>query len=141
MPTSCVQQFHCGTHAPIWLNGVHPSIADGEVVRTACVNIPSYNPLEVNISTFFILNDKGIYIYVNKMIKRNQEEQKSLLINQSIQNWGIQKPCISRGEQIHIPKYFVSCRITNPQHKLGLPLTVTFRHSPSIVTMNPSKPK
>ena len=38
MPTSCVSQLHCGTHHPIWLNGAHPTPAEGEVPRQACVN-------------------------------------------------------------------------------------------------------
>lgn len=25
MPESCVATFHCGTQAPIWLNGQHPT--------------------------------------------------------------------------------------------------------------------
>ena len=38
MPTSCVQQYHCGTNAPVWLNGALPSVAEGEAPRTACIN-------------------------------------------------------------------------------------------------------
>ncbi|KAK3101128.1 hypothetical protein FSP39_001163, partial [Pinctada imbricata] len=38
MPTSCVQQYHCGTHAPIWMNGAYPSVHDGIVQREACIN-------------------------------------------------------------------------------------------------------
>ncbi|KAI8520909.1 Oncoprotein-induced transcript 3 protein [Branchiostoma belcheri] len=28
--------YRCGTHAPIWMNGQHPSVADGEVSRQTC---------------------------------------------------------------------------------------------------------
>ncbi|XP_078698216.1 oncoprotein-induced transcript 3 protein-like isoform X2 [Branchiostoma floridae x Branchiostoma belcheri] len=37
MPTQRPQSTHrCGTHAPMWMNGQHPSVADGEVSRQAC---------------------------------------------------------------------------------------------------------
>ncbi|XP_056012796.1 von Willebrand factor D and EGF domain-containing protein-like isoform X1 [Ostrea edulis] len=39
MPTSCVAQYHCGTHFPLWMQGSHPSQADGIVHRKACSNI------------------------------------------------------------------------------------------------------
>ncbi|KAK3583345.1 hypothetical protein CHS0354_038958 [Potamilus streckersoni] len=39
MPESCVQPYHCGTHAPIWMNGAHPTVAEGIVTREACGNI------------------------------------------------------------------------------------------------------
>ena len=38
MPETKVGEGHCGTIAPIWMRGQHPSIAEGIVVRTACVN-------------------------------------------------------------------------------------------------------
>ncbi|XP_061164841.1 von Willebrand factor D and EGF domain-containing protein-like [Saccostrea echinata] len=39
MPTSCVTQYHCGTHFPLWMQGSHPSQTDGIVHRKACSNI------------------------------------------------------------------------------------------------------
>ena len=36
MPESCVKERHCGTHAPGWLNGSHPTMADGAVKRKVC---------------------------------------------------------------------------------------------------------
>ena len=36
MPTYCVPKNRCGTHAPGWLNGSHPSVADGVVTRRVC---------------------------------------------------------------------------------------------------------
>ncbi|KAG8558068.1 hypothetical protein GDO81_016845 [Engystomops pustulosus] len=36
MPETCISSFSCGTHAPMWLNGVHPTTSDGIVNRTAC---------------------------------------------------------------------------------------------------------
>ncbi|KAL2101854.1 hypothetical protein ACEWY4_003615 [Coilia grayii] len=38
MPTGCVPILHCGTAAPIWMNGPHPSPADGEVTRQLCTS-------------------------------------------------------------------------------------------------------
>ncbi|ETE63222.1 Oncoprotein-induced transcript 3 protein, partial [Ophiophagus hannah] len=36
MPTFCIPENHCGTHAPIWLNGSHPQESEGIVQRQAC---------------------------------------------------------------------------------------------------------
>ena len=36
MPTSSVPINHCGTHAPGWMNGQHPSKNDGPVSRKVC---------------------------------------------------------------------------------------------------------
>ncbi|CAH3175999.1 unnamed protein product [Porites lobata] len=36
MPTSCPPTGRCGTSAPGWLNGGHPTVADGQVSRQVC---------------------------------------------------------------------------------------------------------
>ncbi|XP_022797785.1 uncharacterized protein LOC111336033 [Stylophora pistillata] len=36
IPESCVPKRSCGTHAPGWLNGTHPSVQEGIVVRQVC---------------------------------------------------------------------------------------------------------
>lgn len=36
MPTSCPPENHCGAHAPGWMQGSHPTQADGIVTRTVC---------------------------------------------------------------------------------------------------------
>ena len=36
MPTSCVGKNRCSSHAPGWLSGSHPSVADGAVHATVC---------------------------------------------------------------------------------------------------------
>ena len=36
MATSCPPGGRCGAVAPGWLNGGHPTVADGQVSRTVC---------------------------------------------------------------------------------------------------------
>ena len=36
MPTQCVPKNQCGTHAPGWLTGGHPTVAQGAVSRKVC---------------------------------------------------------------------------------------------------------
>ena len=36
MPSSCVARYYCGTHAPGWLVGGHPTVAQGIVSRKVC---------------------------------------------------------------------------------------------------------
>ncbi|XP_028651045.1 oncoprotein-induced transcript 3 protein [Erpetoichthys calabaricus] len=36
MPTFCIHENHCGTHAPIWMNGSHPQESDGIIQIQAC---------------------------------------------------------------------------------------------------------
>ena len=36
MPTACVPINRCNTHAPGWLNGNHPTMADGQVTKQVC---------------------------------------------------------------------------------------------------------
>ncbi|XP_069841014.1 uromodulin-like [Dendropsophus ebraccatus] len=38
IPEYCVPSGTCGIDTPIWLNGAHPTIVDGIVSQTACVN-------------------------------------------------------------------------------------------------------
>ncbi|KAM3916068.1 uromodulin-like [Leptodactylus fuscus] len=38
MPETCTAAYRCGTHAPMWLNGLHPTASDGIVNRTACAS-------------------------------------------------------------------------------------------------------
>ena len=61
MPEKTVPEFHCGTHDPIWLNGRHPTVAEGNVVRQVCVNSFGF----VCVDTFDInVTDCGdFYVY------------------------------------------------------------------------------
>ncbi|XP_042624027.1 uncharacterized protein LOC109054573 [Cyprinus carpio] len=36
MPDTCVDEYSCGTYAPLWLNGGHPTVEDGVVTRDVC---------------------------------------------------------------------------------------------------------
>ncbi|XP_077438230.1 oncoprotein-induced transcript 3 protein isoform X1 [Vanacampus margaritifer] len=38
MPTFCISENHCGTHAPIWLNGNHPRPQEGIVTLPVCAS-------------------------------------------------------------------------------------------------------
>ncbi|TNN66702.1 Oncoprotein-induced transcript 3 protein [Liparis tanakae] len=38
MPTFCISEDHCGTHAPIWLNGSHPHPHQGVVTLPVCAS-------------------------------------------------------------------------------------------------------
>ncbi|XP_061646627.1 oncoprotein-induced transcript 3 protein isoform X2 [Phyllopteryx taeniolatus] len=38
MPTFCISENHCGTHAPIWLNGSHPQPQEGIVTLPVCAS-------------------------------------------------------------------------------------------------------
>lgn len=36
MPTTCPKMRHCGTYAPGWMSGRHPTVAEGVVTRKVC---------------------------------------------------------------------------------------------------------
>ena len=36
MPTKCVPSNYCGAHAPGWMQGAHPTKAEGAVTRKVC---------------------------------------------------------------------------------------------------------
>ena len=38
MPDKCVLMYRCGTEYPGWLNGTHPTVAEGVVTRKVCYN-------------------------------------------------------------------------------------------------------
>ncbi|XP_072272967.1 uncharacterized protein, partial [Pyxicephalus adspersus] len=38
IPEYCVPFYSCGTHAPIWMNGSHPTIENGIISHTGCAN-------------------------------------------------------------------------------------------------------
>uniref|UniRef100_UPI00398EDDFC uncharacterized protein F26C11.3-like isoform X2 n=1 Tax=Pristiophorus japonicus TaxID=55135 RepID=UPI00398EDDFC len=38
IPETEVPSYHCSANAPGWLNGIHPTVGQGEVTRTVCFN-------------------------------------------------------------------------------------------------------
>ena len=36
MPNKCVLMYRCGTEHPAWLDGTHPTVAEGVVTRKVC---------------------------------------------------------------------------------------------------------
>ena len=61
MPTECVQGERCGTAMPGWLNGAHPTVADGEESRTVCFQFNSqccYESYKISVK-----NCTSYYIY------------------------------------------------------------------------------
>ncbi|XP_026107241.1 uncharacterized protein LOC113079242 [Carassius auratus] len=42
IPDTCVDQYSCGTAAPLWIRGGHPTVQDGVVTRGVCGHWISY---------------------------------------------------------------------------------------------------
>ncbi|XP_060568567.1 oncoprotein-induced transcript 3 protein-like [Ruditapes philippinarum] len=61
IPTTCVSEYHCGTHAPFWMNGTHPTVADDIVVKQICGSI-SMNCCRYE-STIRVKNCGAFYVY------------------------------------------------------------------------------
>ncbi|XP_069468280.1 oncoprotein-induced transcript 3 protein isoform X2 [Ambystoma mexicanum] len=62
MPTFCIPENHCGTHAPIWLNGSHPSESEGIVQRHACASF-NMNCCQWNTTVDIKACPGGYYVY------------------------------------------------------------------------------
>ena len=61
MAESCVDEYHCGTDVPGWLNGPHPGVADGRVQRRVCF---TYQGICCSDSTYIsVRNCGGFYVY------------------------------------------------------------------------------
>lgn len=63
MPTSVVSPKRCGTSAPIWINGVHPSEQDGAVDQKACINFFGINGGCADSFYIKIRNCGTFYVY------------------------------------------------------------------------------
>jgi len=61
MPTKCVAMNHCGTHAPGWLSGSHPTQAQGMVTRKVCYHWNNKCCLWSN--NIRVRNCGGFYVY------------------------------------------------------------------------------
>ena len=61
IPEEIVPENHCETHAPIWLNGGHPTKKGENVVRQACVHFfdnGCFDSFDINIT-----NCGGYFVY------------------------------------------------------------------------------
>ncbi|XP_071379048.1 oncoprotein-induced transcript 3 protein [Centroberyx affinis] len=62
MPTFCISENLCGTHAPIWLNGSHPQPRDGIVTLSVCASFND-NCCHWNASVEVKACAGGYYVY------------------------------------------------------------------------------
>ena len=66
MPTTRVQAFSCGTDWPGWLDGAHPTVEDGDVLRTVCF---SDRPTGCKYTTEISVKNCGSYfIYKQQQV-------------------------------------------------------------------------
>jgi len=69
MPDKCVLKYRCGTRRPGWLNGVHPTVAEGVVTRKVCYSVFHdccfrNNSIKVkNCSSFYVYELQGTCSY------------------------------------------------------------------------------
>ena len=71
MADKCVPINRCGTHAPGWLSGAHPTVAEGAVTRKVCYHwnynccLWSNNITVKNCGAFFVYElQKTSYCYL-----------------------------------------------------------------------------
>ena len=60
MATSCPPKDRCDTNAPGWMNGTHPTVADGQVNRTVCFHWGNCCYWSTNIK---VRNCGSYYVY------------------------------------------------------------------------------
>ena len=63
LPDSKIDPGHCGTIAPIWMRGQHPSAADGIVDRVACVNFNGMLNGCLVVINIKVKNCNGFFVY------------------------------------------------------------------------------
>ena len=67
MPETVVQPLHCGTHEPIWLNGKHPTVTEGNVALTVCISSSGdscFDSFKINVKNcggYFVYHLKPLY--------------------------------------------------------------------------------
>ena len=60
IPESCPRQWSCGTHAPGWLSGKHPTVLEGVVTQKVCYHWSSgcctwHNNIKIrNCSSYYV---------------------------------------------------------------------------------------
>ena len=69
MADKCVPMDHCGTKYPRWLNGTHPTVAEGVVICAVCLHKSSiccylYQNIRVkNCGAYFVYALPRLYYY------------------------------------------------------------------------------
>ena len=66
IPESIPKEKHCGTHAPGWLNGRHPTQEEGKVQRVVC--FAWANTTCFRKSNIKVLNCHGFFVYKLKRL-------------------------------------------------------------------------
>ena len=61
MPDKCVPRYRCGTEDPGWLNGSHPTVAEGVVTRQVCYT--HYSDCCWWINIIKVKNCSSYYVY------------------------------------------------------------------------------
>ena len=70
MVDRCVPMDHCGTKYPGWLNGTHPTVAEGAVIRRVCFHISNnccywFQNIRVkNCGAYFVYALPRLYHYL-----------------------------------------------------------------------------
>lgn len=62
MLDKCVPMYHCGAWFPGWLNGAHPTVDEGVVVRTACFHA-GINMCCATSNNIKVKNCSSYYVY------------------------------------------------------------------------------
>jgi len=62
MPDKCVLGYRCGTEYPGWLNGTHPTVAEGVVTRKVCYNRIYWNCCRWS-NSIKVKNCSSYYVY------------------------------------------------------------------------------
>lgn len=64
MAEHCVSKGCCGTFAPGWLSGTHPTLAEGAVERKVCFHWSAWRSFCCSFSTFIKVRNCGkFYVY------------------------------------------------------------------------------
>ncbi|XP_020603951.1 oncoprotein-induced transcript 3 protein-like isoform X2 [Orbicella faveolata] len=63
MADKCVPENHCGTHYPGWLNGTHPTVAEGVVTRRVCYHNSLLNSCCVWHDNIRVKNCGAYFVY------------------------------------------------------------------------------
>ena len=62
MPTTRVRAYRCGTNWSGWLNGIHPTVEGGKVIRTVCFSDRSTG---CKYTTKIVVKNCGSYFIYN----------------------------------------------------------------------------